>query len=173
MRFRGRCWKFGDYIPTDQIVPSHLVYRPMSDIVRQVLATLNPEFPERVQPGDILVAGKHFGQSSGRAIAAKAIQATGVACVVAENFARTFYRNAFEIGLAVLECPGISEAVQEGDLLDVDVESGWVRNETTGRALRGEPTPPFLLEMLRAGGLIPFGPRLLERFGGGWPGRVD
>lgn len=137
----------------------------MSEIVRHVLVNLNPEFPERVQPGDILVAGKHFGQSSGRAIAAKAIQATGIACVVAECFARTFYRNAFEIGLAILECPGISKAVQEGDVLEVDVESGWVRNETTGQELRGEPTPPFLMEMLRAGGLIPFAPRLLEE---GW-----
>jgi len=165
VRFRGRCWKFGDYIPTDQIVPSHLVYRPMTEIVRHVLVNVNPEFPERVQPGDIVVAGKHFGQSSGRAIAAKAIQATGVACVVAESFARTFYRNAFEIGLAILECPGISEAVREGDVLDVELETGWVRNESTGRALRGKPTPPFLLEMLRAGGLIPFAPRLLGEGG--------
>ncbi len=167
MRFRGRCWKFGDYIPTDHIVPSHLVYRPMSEIVRHVLETVNPEFPKRVQPGDILVAGKHFGQSSGRAIAAKALQATGVACVVAENFARTFYRNAFEIGLPILECPGISEIVREGDVLEVDIEDGWVRNETTGQELQGKPTPPFLLEMLRAGGLIPFAPKLLEKLESG------
>ena len=157
---RGRCWKFGDNIPTDRIVRSDRVLRPMSEIVKHVLETSNPDFPIKVKPGDIIVAGKHFGQSSGRAIAAKAIKATGVGCVIAETFARTFYRNGFEIGMPILECPGITAHVSDGDILVVDIATGAIVNETTGRAFQAMPTPPFLQEMLKAGGLIPMAERL-------------
>lgn len=162
MRFRGRCWVFGDNIPTDQLVKSHHVFLPMEEIARHVLEDQNPRFPLEVRPGDILVAGRHFGQSSGRAIAPKAVRATGVGCVVAEGFSRTFYRNAFEIGLPILECPGIRELVADGEEASVDVAAGSVRNEATGRTLDGRPTAPFLLDMLRGGGLIPMAKRLAE-----------
>lgn len=164
MQFRGRCWKFGDNIPTDRIVRSDLVLRPMSEIVQHVLETCNPEFPRKVQPGDILVAGKHFGQSSGRAIATKAIPATGISCVIAEGFSRTFYRNAFEIGLPILECPNITAGVADDHILRVDVAAGVIVNETTGQEFRAAPTPPFLMEMLQAGGIIP----LAERMASEW-----
>lgn len=160
MQLRGRCWKFGDNIPTDRIVPSDVVLRPMAEILPHVLETLNPDFPTNVRPGDILVAGKHFGQSSGRAIAAKALRAAGVGCVIAETFARTMYRNGFEIGLPLLECAEITLGVNQGDTLRVDVRTGEIIDETTGRRLQGRPTPPFLLEMLAAGGLIPMADRL-------------
>jgi 3-isopropylmalate/(R)-2-methylmalate dehydratase small subunit len=160
MQMRGRCWKFGDNIPTDRIVKSELVFRPMSEIVKHVLETCNPDFPLKVKPGDIIVAGKHFGQSSGRAIAAKAIKATGIACVIAETFARTFYRNGFEIGMPLLECPEITAYVGDGHLLFIDIVSGTIFNETTSRQLQAKPTPPFLLDMLKAGGLIPMAERL-------------
>jgi 3-isopropylmalate/(R)-2-methylmalate dehydratase small subunit len=161
LTFRGRAWKVGDHVPTDQIVKSHRVFEPLEEIARHVLEDANPRFAREVQPGDVLVAGRHFGQSSGRAIAAKAIQATGVGCVVADSFSRTFYRNAFEIGLPILELDGASRAVEEGDEVVVDVESGTLRHERTGTTLRGRPTDPFLLEMLRAGGVIALAPRLL------------
>jgi 3-isopropylmalate/(R)-2-methylmalate dehydratase small subunit len=154
MQARGRCWKFGDNIPTDRIVPSDLVLRPFSEILKHVLETCNPEFPSKVKPGDILVAGKHFGQSSGRAVAAKALKRTGIGCIIAEYFARTFYRNGFEIGMPILECQGITDHVSGGDVLRVDIESGKIVNETTGHELQAKPTPPFLLDMLKAGGLI-------------------
>jgi 3-isopropylmalate/(R)-2-methylmalate dehydratase small subunit len=154
MQARGRCWKFGDNIPTDRIVPSDLVLRPFSEILKHVLETCNPEFPSKVKPGDILVAGKHFGQSSGRAVAAKALKRTGIGCIIAEYFARTFYRNGFEIGMPILECQGITDHVSDGDILRVDIESGKIVNETTGHELQAKPTPPFLLDMLKAGGLI-------------------
>jgi 3-isopropylmalate/(R)-2-methylmalate dehydratase small subunit len=161
LTFRGRVWKVGDHVPTDQIVKSHRVFEPLEEIARHVLEDANPRFAREVRPGDVLVAGRHFGQSSGRAIAAKAIQATGVGCVVADSFSRTFYRNAFEIGLPILELDGASRAVEEGDEVVVDVESGTLRHERTGAILRGRPTDPFLLEMLRAGGVIALAPRLL------------
>lgn len=160
MEARGRCWKFGDNIPTDRIVRTDLIFRPFSEILKHVLETCNPEFPLKVKPGDIVVAGKHFGQSSGRAIAAKAMKQTGVGCIIAESFARTFYRNGFEIGMAVLECPGITAHVSDGDILRVDIAAGKIVNETTGSELQAKPTPPFLLDMLKAGGLIPMAERL-------------
>jgi 3-isopropylmalate/(R)-2-methylmalate dehydratase small subunit len=160
MQARGRCWKFGDNIPTDRIVRTDLVFRPFSEILKHVLETCNPEFPLKVKPGDIVVAGKHFGQSSGRAIAAKALKQTGIGCVIAESFARTFYRNGFEIGMPALECPGITAQVSDGDILLVEIDSGRIVNETTDRELQARPPPPFLLDMLKAGGLIPMAERL-------------
>jgi 3-isopropylmalate/(R)-2-methylmalate dehydratase small subunit len=125
-------------------------------MAKHVFESLNPEFPQRVQKGDIIVAGRNFGCSSGRAIAAKAIKATGVGAVLAETFSRTFYRNGHEVGLPILEVPGIHEFVQTGDRLRVDIANGTVSNLTSGKSMKGSPASEFLLEMLRAGGLIPF-----------------
>ncbi|WP_067936637.1 hypothetical protein [Alicyclobacillus kakegawensis] len=163
MLIRGRCWKFGDNIPTDQIVRSDRVLLPMDEIVTHVLENYNPDFAKSVHPGDILVAGKHFGQSSGRAIAPKAIKATGVGAVIVEYAARLFYRNCFEIGLPILECTGITEMVNEGDLLSVDLVKGVIRNESTGDKCRAKPIDPFLMAMLDAGGLIALAENLSEQ----------
>jgi len=160
MQARGRCWKFGDNIPTDRIVSTDMIFKPWPEILKHVLETCNPEFPSKVKPGDIVVAGKHFGQSSGRAIAAKAMKQTKISCIIADSFARTFYRNGFEIGMPVLECPGITAQVSDGDILSVDIESGKIVNETTRHKLQAKPTPAFLLEMLKAGGLIAMAERL-------------
>jgi 3-isopropylmalate/(R)-2-methylmalate dehydratase small subunit len=154
--FEGNCWKFGHNIPTDEITPTHVVWKSFSEMAKHVLESLNPEFPQRVQKGDIIVAGRNFGCSSGRAIAAKAIKATGVGAVLAETFSRTFYRNGHEVGLPILEVPGIHEFVQTGDRLRVDIANGTVSNLTSDKSMKGSPAPEFLLEMLRAGGLIPF-----------------
>ena len=125
-------------------------------MAQHVLESLNPEFPQKVQKGDIIVAGRNFGCSSGRAIAPKAIKATGAGAVLAESFSRTFYRNGHEVGLPILEVPGIHEFVQTGDRLRVNIANGTVSNLTSGKSMKGSPAPEFLLEMLRAGGLIPF-----------------
>jgi 3-isopropylmalate/(R)-2-methylmalate dehydratase small subunit len=154
--FEGNCWKFGHNIPTDEITPTHVVWKSFSEMAKHVLESLNPEFPQRVQKGDIILAGRNFGCSSGRAIAPKAIKATGVAAIVAEGFSRTFYRNGHEVGLPILEVAGIHDLAQTGDRLRVDIENGIVTNLTSGKSLKGSPAPQFLLEMLRAGGLIPF-----------------
>jgi 3-isopropylmalate/(R)-2-methylmalate dehydratase small subunit len=160
MQAHGRCWKFGDNIPTDQIVRSDRALGTIREMRAHVLENLNPAFARDVQPGDILVAGKHFGQSSGRAVAPKALQATGIGAVVTEYAARLFYRNCFEIGLPLVQCPGITAAVADGDVLTVDIETGLVLAEETGLRVEGEPTDPFLLGMLRAGGLIPMAAQL-------------
>ena len=155
MIFEGTCWKFGHNIPTDQITPTHVVWKDFSEMAKHVLESLNSEFPRKVHNGDIIVAGRNFGCSSGRAIAAKAIKATGVAAVLAEGFSRTFYRNGHEVGLPILELPGIHAFVETGDRLRADIRNGTVTNLTTGKSLTGSPAPEFLLEMLQAGGLIP------------------
>jgi len=153
--FEGRCWKFGDNVPTDVITPSHIMFKTAKEMAAFVLATVNPDFPRQVRPGDILVAGRNFGCSSGRALAAKALKATGIGAVVAELFSRTFYRNGHEIGLPLLEAPGIHQLANDGDRLQVDLKAGTVDNLTSGRSLQAPPPPRFLMEMLEAGGLIP------------------
>jgi 3-isopropylmalate/(R)-2-methylmalate dehydratase small subunit len=154
--FEGNCWKFGHNIPTDEITPTSVVWKSFPEMAKHVLESLNPDFPVKVQKGDIIVAGRNFGCSSGRAIAPKAIKATGVAAVVAEGFSRTFYRNGHEVGLPILEVAGVSDFVNNGDRLRVDITNGTVTNLTTGKTLNGTPAPEFLLQMLQAGGLIPF-----------------
>ena len=151
----GACWKFGDNIPTDMITPTHLVMRGMDEMVKHVLENANPDFPKLVRKGDIIVAGRNFGCSSGRAIAPKAIKAAGVGAVLAEFFSRTFYRNGPEIGLPILEARGIHDFVETGHRLRVDIEHGLIDNLTTGKSMRGAPPSGILLDMLRAGGLIP------------------
>lgn len=155
MQAQGKCWKFGDNIPTDQIVRVDRALGTLQEMAKHVLENYDPEFPRYVQPGDILVAGAHFGQSSGRAVAPKAIKATGVAMVIVEYASRLFYRNCFEIGLPLLECPGITKAVAKGDILSADMTTGHIVNQTTGKELYAKPIDPFLMEMLEMGGLIP------------------
>ena len=151
----GNCWKFGHNIPTDAITPTNVVMRGMAEMVKHVLENANPDFPRLVQPGDIIVAGRNFGCSSGRAIAPKAIKATGVGAVLAEFFSRTFYRNGPEIGLPILEVHVIHSSCETGHRLRVDIERGLVENLTTGASIQGTPPSGLLLDMLRAGGLIP------------------
>src|SRR5215470_5041630 len=137
--FEGNCWKFGDNIPTDMITPAHIMFKTAQEMAKFVLETANPEFPKKVQPGDILVAGRNFGCSSGRALAAKALKATGIGVIVAELFARTFYRNGAEIGLPLLEAAGVHDLVENGDRLRVNIATGSVENLTSGKSLRGHP----------------------------------
>lgn len=137
--FEGNCWKFGHNIPTDEITPTHVVWKSFAEMAKHVFESLNPEFPLKVQRGDIVVAGRNFGCSSGRAVAPKAIKATGVACVLAERFSRTFYRNGHEIGLPILEVPGIHDIVETGDRLAVDITNGSVVNLTSRQSVRASP----------------------------------
>jgi 3-isopropylmalate/(R)-2-methylmalate dehydratase small subunit len=153
--FEGNCWKFGDNIPTDLITPTHIMWKSPAEMAKHVLETANPDFPRNVKPGDIIVAGRNFGCSSGRALAAKALKATGIGAILAELFARTFYRNGHEIGLPLLEVSGVHALVETGDRIRVDITGGSVENLTSGKLLKGNPPSDFLLEMLQSGGLIP------------------
>jgi 3-isopropylmalate/(R)-2-methylmalate dehydratase small subunit len=160
---RGRAWQFGDNVPTDQIVATSVVFSPMDVVLKHLLEELKPVFPAEVRKGDIIVAGHHFGQSSGRAIAPKAIQAAGIACIVADSFARTFLRNCYEIGLPIIECPGAGTLANDGEIVTVDLVGGRITNETTGVSLAAHAVDPFLLTMLKSGGLI----NLVKKYGAG------
>jgi len=152
---RGKVWKFGDDVDTDVIIPAKYL-RSVDKSVwpKHVLEGLDPSFSSKVGKGDIIVAGKNFGCGSSREQAALAIKWAGVAAVVAESFARIFFRNAINNGLPLIEAKGISSAVSEGDLIEIDLSSGEVR--TKAGLIKSKPLPPFLREILDCGGLVEY-----------------
>ncbi|WP_376789140.1 3-isopropylmalate dehydratase small subunit [Thermoflexus sp.] len=157
MRFHGRAWVFGDNIDTDVIIPGrYLNTTDPKELAAHCMEGIDPEFPHKVQPGDIVVAGRNFGSGSSREHAPISLKAAGVSCVIAKSFARIFFRNAINIGLPVLECPEAVEAISPGDELEVHLDTGEIRNHRTGQTFRAKPYPPFMLELIRAGGLIPY-----------------
>ncbi len=154
---RGRAWKFGDHIDTDVIIPArYLNTSDPGELARHCMEDADPEFAGKVHPGDIIVAGENFGCGSSREHAPIAIKAAGVACVVAKSFARIFYRNAFNTGLPIVECPEGVEAIQEGDEVEVDLERGVVRDITKGEEYPFAPIPSFIQELLSKGGLLEY-----------------
>jgi len=154
---RGKAWKFGDHIDTDVIIPArYLNTSDPGELARHCMEDADPEFASKVHPGDIIVAGENFGCGSSREHAPIAIKAAGVACVVAKSFARIFYRNAFNTGLPIVECPEGVEAIQEGDEVEVDLERGVVRDITKGEEYPFAPIPSFIQELLSKGGLLEY-----------------
>ncbi len=152
---RGKVHKFGDNIDTDIIIPArYLVTTDPGELAKHCMEAIAPDFPQRAQPGDIILAGENFGCGSSREHAPLAIKGLGISCVIAKSFARIFYRNAFNIGLPVLECPSAVEDSQDGDELEVDIATGEIRNLTTGKTYQAVPIPPFMRQILESGGLI-------------------
>ncbi len=157
MAISGRVWKYGDNVDTDAIIPArYLNMSAPEDLAAHCMEDIDTTFAKNVRPGDIIVAGKNFGCGSSREHAPVAIKASGVSCVIAESFARIFFRNAINIGLPILECPAAAQETQAGQRLEVDLAQGIIRNLDTGRAYRATPYPTFMLELIAAGGLIPY-----------------
>ncbi len=155
MKFRGRVWKFGDDVDTDIIIPArYLNTTDPQALAAHCMEGVDPAFSQKISPGDIVVAGRNFGCGSSREHAPLALKAAGVACVVAKSFARIFFRNAFNMGLPIVECPEAAEEVREGDELEVDLDEGLVRNLTLGRSYKARPVPAFMQELIRDGGLM-------------------
>lgn len=159
----GKVHKFGDHIDTDQIIPArYLVTTDPQELAQHCMeGSANPAFASRVRPGDVIVAGVNFGCGSSREHAPVAIRGAGVTCVIAKSFARIFFRNAINLGLPVLECPEAAEGIAEGDEVEVDLEQGLIRNLTTGQTFQAKPYEPFMMELIRAGGLIEYTKRRL------------
>ena len=154
-KFIGKIRKFGDNINTDAILPGkYLTILDSKKLGRHAMEGLDPEFDQKVSEGDIIVAGVNFGCGSSREHAPTAIQSVGISVIVAESFARIFYRNAINIGLPVLECRNISRKVEEGDVIEVDLERGVISNLNSNAQLKFEPVPKIVLEILNAGGLV-------------------
>ncbi|RJS91465.1 3-isopropylmalate dehydratase small subunit [Candidatus Bathyarchaeota archaeon] len=155
MKVSGKAVIFGDDVNTDVIIPSkYLTSLDPNELAKHAMEGIDPDFAEKAKKGVILVAGKNFGCGSSREQAPIALKYAGVKCVLAEFFARIFYRNAINIGLPVLESPGISKEVDEGDILTVDLENGKIVNETKNKILEAVRLPDFILEILKDEGLI-------------------
>ena len=157
MELKGKVFKYGDNVDTDVIIPArYLNTSEAKELAAHCMEDIDPTFAGKVKPGDIIVAGRNFGCGSSREHAPLAIKASGVACVIATTFARIFYRNALNIGLPILECPDAAEAIAAGDEVGIDLSSGTVTDETTGRTFQAEPFPPFMQELISAGGLAAY-----------------
>jgi len=163
MIITGRVWKFGNDVDTDLIIPAR--YLNTSDpleLASHCMEDADKSFAGRVQPGDIIVAGRNFGCGSSREHAPVAIKNAGVACVIAGSFARIFYRNAVNIGLPILECGEAAAALQSGDRAEIDLTTGSVKNLTNPGTYQAAPFPPFMQQIIEAGGLINYVKQKLE-----------
>lgn len=155
MIFQGAAHLVGDDIDTDVILPGrYLSLTDPAQLAQHVFEGIDPDFVARVQPGDILIAGSNFGSGSSREHAPIGLKALGLSCVIAASFARIFYRNAINLGLPILICPEAARAAKPGDQIRVDTDTGSV--EVAGQMFQAQPFPPFLQELIAAGGLVPW-----------------
>jgi 3-isopropylmalate/(R)-2-methylmalate dehydratase small subunit len=163
LTIKGKAVKFGDNVDTDVILPGpYLVHTDPNELAKHAMEGLDPKFAEKAADGVIVVGGKNFGCGSSREQAPIALKYAGVKSVLAESFARIFYRNSITIGLPVLACPGVSGRVEEGDMLVVDLQSGKVEDRTNGSVLQATKLPEFIMEILDDGGLIEHLKRRIE-----------
>ena len=157
MKVSGKTYKYGDNVDTDVIIPARYLNTPdAKELAKHCMEDIDTSFASTVKPGEIMIAGKNFGCGSSREHAPLAIKTCGVACVIAATFARIFYRNALNIGLPILECPEAAKAIKAGDKVSVDFDTGVITDETTGKSFQGEPFPPFMQELIAAGGLAAY-----------------
>ena len=155
MNAHGKVFKYGDNIDTDVIIPArYLNTQDHKELASHCMEDIDTTFIKKVQPGDIMVGGWNFGCGSSREHAPIAIRAAGVSCVIAKTFARIFYRNAINIGLAILECEAASDAIADGDEVSIDFDTGIITNITKGETYEAEPFPPFIRDMIDKGGLM-------------------
>jgi 3-isopropylmalate/(R)-2-methylmalate dehydratase small subunit len=164
MEIKGRTWKFGNDVDTDQIIPArYLNTSDPAELAKHVMEDADVTFAEKVKSGDIIVADKNFGCGSSREHAPIAIKAAGVTAVVAKSFARIFYRNAINTGLPIFESPEAAAGITEGDEITIDVSSGLIKNLTTGKEFQATPFPEFMQQLINAGGLINFVKERVEK----------
>ena len=155
MKAQGRVFKYGDNVDTDVIIPArYLNSFDAQELASHAMVDIDPEFVNKVKPGDLIVANKNFGCGSSREHAPIAIKAAGVSCVIAETFARIFYRNSINIGLPIIECPEAAKAIEAGDEVEIDFDSGMIYDKTKGTEYKGQAFPEFMQKIIKAEGLI-------------------
>lgn len=151
----GKVLKYGDNVDTDVIIPArYLAIQDKEELASHAMEDIDPEFRSKLIAGDIVVGGKNFGCGSSREHAPQVLQTSGVGCVIAESFARIFYRNALNIGLPIVEAPDAAQEIKDGDRVKVDFDAGVITDETTGKTYEAAPFPPFLQKMIEVGGLV-------------------
>ena len=154
-RLRGKAWKYGDDVDTDAIIPArYLNTSDPAELAKHCMEDIDASFARSVGKGDFIVAGKNFGCGSSREHAPVSILAAGVSAVIARSFARIFYRNSFNMGLPIFEAPEAVDGIEAGDLLSIDMDRGLLCNETSGKEYKFAPVPPFMRELVAAGGLL-------------------
>ncbi len=152
---KGTAFKYGDNVDTDVIIPArYLNSSDPAELATHCMEDIEAQFVKRVQKGDIIVADKNFGCGSSREHAPIAIKASGVSCVIAETFARIFYRNAINIGLPIVECPEAARNIEAGDVVEVDFDNGMIYDRTKNMEFRGQAFPPFMQKIIAAQGLV-------------------
>ena len=155
MKAVGHVFKYGDNVDTDVIIPArYLNATDGSELAKNCMEDIDKDFVGKVQKGDLIVANKNFGCGSSREHAPLAIKCAGVSCVIAETFARIFYRNSINIGLPIIECPEAARSIEAGDEVEVDFDSGVITNKTKGETYQGQAFPPFMQKIISAGGLV-------------------
>ena len=155
MNANGSVFKYPDNVDTDVIIPArHLNTQDAKELASHCMEDIDPSFVAKVQPGDIMVGGWNFGCGSSREHAPLCIKTAGISVVIAKSFARIFYRNSINIGLPILECPEAADAIQAGDRVHVDFDTGVITDQTTGQTFQAQPFPPFIQEIISAGGLM-------------------
>lgn len=155
MKATGKVFKYGDNVDTDVIIPArYLNSSDPAELAAHCMEDIDKEFVKKVKKGDMIVADKNFGCGSSREHAPLAIKAAGVSCVIAETFARIFYRNAINIGLPIVECPEAAKGIEDGDEVEVDFDSGVITNKTKGTTFQGQAFPEFMQKLIAAGGLV-------------------
>ncbi len=155
MEAKGKVLKYKDNVDTDVIIPArYLAIQDRKELASHCMEDIDRDFTKKVKPGDIMVAGKNFGCGSSREHAPMVIKESGISCVIAETFARIFYRNAINIGLPIIECREASLDIAEGDEVEVDFETGTIKNITKDRSYKGQPFPEFMQRIMKAQGLV-------------------
>lgn len=155
MKLKGKVWKFGDDVNTDDIIPAiYLNTTDPDEMATHCMEGIDPGFAKKVSPGDILIADKNFGCGSSREHAPIAIKAAGISCVIAKSFARIFYRNSINIGLPILECAEAASKIREGQQVEIDLATGIITNLTTNETYNAHPFPEFMQKIISAGGLM-------------------
>ena len=155
MKANGKVHKYGDNVDTDVIIPARYLNTPdAKELASHCMEDIDREFVNKVNEGDIMVGGFNFGCGSSREHAPLAIKTAGISCVIAKTFARIFYRNAINIGLPILECEAASDAIEDGDQIEIDFNTGVITNVTKGETYSAEPFPEFIQDIISAGGLM-------------------
>lgn len=155
MQAQGKVFKFPDNVDTDVIIPARYLNTPdAQELAKHCMEDIDETFVDKVNAGDIIVAGWNFGCGSSREHAPLTIKTNGVSCVIAKSFARIFYRNSINIGLPILECEQAAEEISAGDDISIDFDSGEIKNNTTGKTYTAQPFPPFIQKIIADGGLL-------------------
>ncbi len=154
---KGTTYLFGNNVDTDQIISAkYLVTTDAKELAAHCMETLDPDFPKKVKAGDVMVAGKNFGCGSSREHAPISIKGLGIGLIIAESFARIFFRNCINIGMPILECPEAAKDAKQGDQMEIDLDKGKITNLTQKKTYQAQPFPEFMQQIIRAGGLMPF-----------------